>query len=303
MGVEEDYLKLLEYILDKGTVEVDRTGVGTYAVTCPQLRHDLRDGFPLFTTRRVPFKQIGVQLQGFIHGKTDKQWYADRGCHFWTEWGRNDLYPAPAADATLEEKEAALKAKEEARDLGPIYGFNWNHFGEGVNYESFDTDYTGQGVNQLDIILDRLQKNPRDRRLLLTYYDPNPISLQKTALPPCPILIQLNVQGGRLHAYCYQRSTDSAIGLANDFPELGLFLSLIAEKTGYEAGEIVHTLGDCHIYLDHEEGVRELLSREPRDLPDLVTEEFKDMRSWDHTMSKVVGYNPRVPNIKFSRAV
>ena len=243
------YQELLRHILDKGTRHEDRTGVGTLSVFGYQTRYDLRDGFPIVTTKRVPFRWIAEELFWFLSGDTSEQNLRARGVDIWAEW----------ADAQHTEK----FGREEG-DLGPIYGYLWRSFGG---------DYPAMnGFDQIKDLIEQIEKNPNSRRLIVSGW--NPETAVKVDLPPCHTLFQFKVENEKtLHCQLYQRSADAFLGVPFNISSYALLTEMIAHVCGLETGEFIHTFGDLHIYLNHLEQVEELLKREPLPLPKL---EFAD---------------------------
>jgi len=242
----KQYLELLRDILDNGTPKDDRTGTGTLAVFGRQFRHDLADGFPLLTTKKLHFKSIANELIWFLSGDTNIRWLKEHGVSIWDEWATED------------------------GDLGPIYGAQWTAW----------PTRDGGAINQIDYVVDCLRNNPDSRRILfhgwnVEYLPDERVSPRENAragrmaLPPCHLLYQFHVAGGRLSAQLYIRSSDSFLGLPYNTASLGLLTTMLAQQCDLEPGEIIVCTGDSHIYSNHLEQVREQLTREPRPLPRL----------------------------------
>ena len=242
----KQYLDLLRDILDNGVEKGDRTGTGTLSVFARQFRHDLADGFPLLTTKKLHFKSIANELIWFLSGDTNTRWLKENGVSIWDEW-----------------------ATEEG-DLGPIYGAQW------TNWPTKD----GGSINQIDYVVDTLRNNPDSRRILfhgwnVEYLPDEGVSPQdnvragRMALPPCHLLYQFYVAGGRLSSQLLIRSSDSFLGLPYNTASLALLTHMLAQQCDLEPGEIIITTGDSHIYSNHLEQVREQLGRVPRALPRL----------------------------------
>jgi thymidylate synthase len=239
------YLDLLRDILDHGVEKSDRTGTGTLSVFGRQYRHDLADGFPLLTTKKLHFRSIANELLWFLRGDTNTRWLNDNGVSIWDEWATED------------------------GELGPIYGAQWTAWP------------TERGpVNQVDYVVETLRRNPDSRRILfhgwnVGYLPDEAMSPQdnvragRMALPPCHLLYQFYVAGGRLSSQLYIRSSDSFLGLPYNTASLALLTHMLAQQCDLEPGEIIVTTGDSHIYLNHLEQVRTQLAREPRPLPTL----------------------------------
>jgi len=241
----KQYHDLLKHTLETGTPTDDRTGTGTTSVFGYQTRYDLRDGFPIVTTKRVPFRWVAEELFWFLSGSTDETKLRERGVDIWQEW------------ATPEQ--TARFGRDEG-DLGPVYGYLWRSFGG--NYPKMD------GVDQIARLIREIETNPNSRRLIVSGWDPR--VCDDVALPPCHTLFQFKVESGRvLHCQLYQRSADAFLGVPFNISSYALLTHLVAHVCSLEAGEFIHTFGDLHIYSNHLEQVNELLSREPLPLPEL----------------------------------
>lgn len=287
------YLELVKNILENGENKEDRTGVGTISIPGAMFQHNMSDGFPLLTTKKVPFRLVASELEFFIKGITDKKWLQDRDNHIWDEWCN------PKKVAYGHDEETKKKMMEE-RELGPIYGFQWRHFG--ADYKSYNSDYTGQGVDQLKIIVDRLKSNPTDRRMIVSAW--NPTKLDQMALPPCHYGFQVTVVKNKLNLFWNQRSVDTALGLPFNIASYALLLHLLAMQGGLEEGVLTGFLADTHIYLNHQEGLKEQLMRDPTKypLPKLKTDNFKSIYDWKFEDTQVEDYQS-YPGIKFKIAV
>lgn len=287
------YLDIVKKIITEGVVKTDRTGTGTIAIAGAIFEHDMTNGFPLLTTKKMPFKVIASELEFFIKGITDKQWLRDRNNHIWDEWARPSIAPY---GHTAHAKEKMFKE----RDLGPVYGFQWRHFG--AAYQSFDTDYTGQGVDQFKNLVDGIKKDPSSRRLIVNSW--NASMLHDMGLPPCHYSFQVTVLDGRLNLLWNQRSVDTMLGLPFNIASYALLLHLLAKETGLQEGKLVGFLADVHIYRNHLEGVREQITRNPNlhKLPKLETENFTSIFNWNYEDTRVVGYES-YPKISFPIAV
>lgn len=241
----KQYHELLNYVLDRGVRHDDRTGTGTISAFGYQTRWELREGFPIVTTKRVPFRWVAEELFWFLSGSTDEKDLQARGVDIWQEW------------ATPEQ--TARFGREEG-DLGPVYGYLWRSFGG--DYPQMN------GVDQIARLINEIETNPNSRRLIVTGW--NPETCDDVALPPCHTLFQFKVENERtLHCQLYQRSADAFLGVPFNISSYALLTHLVAHVTGLEVGEFIHTFGDLHIYSNHLEQVDELLSREPLPLPTL----------------------------------
>lgn len=266
------YQELLRHILDRGTRHEDRTGVGTISVFGYQTRYDLRAGFPIVTTKRVPFRWIAEELFWFLSGDTNEKNLRARGVDIWAEW----------ADA-----EHTARFGREEGDLGPVYGYLWRSFGG---------DYPEtNGFDQIRDLIEQIEKNPNSRRLIVSGW--NPETANKVDLPPCHTLFQFKVENERvLHCQLYQRSADAFLGVPFNISSYALLTRMIAHVCNLEVGEFIHTFGDLHIYQNHLEQVEELLTREPLPLPKLEfvdTENLKGLQGlldFKYENLNLVGY-------------
>jgi thymidylate synthase len=241
----KQYHELLKTILQRGTRHSDRTGVGTISTFGYQTRFDLREGFPIVTTKRVPFRWVAEELFWFLSGDTNEKNLRERGVDIWAEW----------ADA-----EHTARFNREAGDLGPVYGYLWRSFGG---------DYPERnGFDQIAWLINEIKNNPNSRRLIVSGW--NPEQAAQVDLPPCHTFWQLKVENEKtLHCQLYQRSADAFLGVPFNISSYALLTHLIAHVCDLEPGEFVHTFGDVHIYSNHLEQVEELLKREPLPLPKL----------------------------------
>jgi thymidylate synthase len=272
------YLDLLQRILDDGRPRQDRTGTGTIGVFGHQMRFDLSAGFPLLTTKKVHLRSIIHELLWFLSGETRVEPLQAAGVRIWNEW------------ATEEE---CARFGRSAGDLGPVYGHQWRNFGATVQG---DGSYARDGVDQIERLLDGLRNNPWSRRHLVTGW--NPKEATQVTLPPCHTLFQFHVQDGRLSCQLYQRSADVFLGVPFNIASYALLTLMIAQVTGLEPGDFVHSFGDAHLYTNHLDQARLQLTRDLRERPTMrlnpdVTSLF-DFRYEDFT---VEGYDPH-PHIK-----
>jgi thymidylate synthase len=251
----KQYHDLLKSILANGNEHRDRTGVGTISHFGHQTRFDLRDGFPIVTTKKIPFRWIAEELFWFLAGDTNEANLRAKGVDIWAEWA---------------DEEHTRRFRRAAGDLGPVYGYLWRSFGG--NYPERN------GVDQIATLLNEIERNPNSRRLIVTGWDPR--QADKVDLPPCHTLFQFKVEDGRvLHCQLYQRSADAFLGVPFNISSYALLTHMIAHVCELEVGEFVYTLGDYHIYQNHLEQVEELLAREPFALPRLeITEGARRLR-------------------------
>lgn len=251
---ELQYLELIRKILDEGVKKGDRTGTGTLSLFGAQMRFSLRgEVFPLLTTKRVFWRGVAEELLWFISGDTSAKTLQDKSIHIWDGNGSREYLDS-----------LGLHARETG-DLGPVYGFQWRHFG--AKYTDMHADYSGQGVDQLAEVIRKLRTDPNDRRIILSAW--NPSDLKEMALPPCHMFCQFYVAGGELSCQMYQRSADMGLGVPFNIASYALLTRLVAQCAGLQAGELVHVIGDAHVYLDHVEPLRQQLERSPRAFPKL----------------------------------
>ena len=287
------YLDIVKKVLGEGEVKENRTGIDTLAIAGAIFEHDMSRGFPLLTTKKMPFRLIASELEFFIKGKTDKQWLIDNNNHIWDEWANPQKAP-------YGHDESSKQRMKEERDLGAIYGFQWRHFN--APYDNYDSDYTNKGVDQLKKLVKTLKENPNDRRMLVLAW--NPSMLDEMALPPCHYGFQVTVINKRLNLMWNQRSVDTMLGLPFNIASYGLLLHLLAKESGFQEGKLIGFLGDVHIYKNHIKGAEEQLARDPNKyrLPSVKTENFTSIFDWKYQDSKVENYQS-YPRIKFDIAV
>jgi len=285
------YLDIVNKILTEGTEKENRTGVNTIAIAGAMFEHDMSEGFPLLTTKTVPFRLIASELEFFIKGITDKHWLKERKNHIWDEWCSPDKVPYGHDEETK-------KKMADERDLGPIYGWQWRNFG--AKYTTFDKENEGQGVDQLKRVVEMLKTNPTDRRMIVSAW--NPVDLKRMALPACHYGFQVTVIGDKLNLLWNQRSIDVALGLPFNIASYALLLHLLAKEAGLKEGKLVGFLADTHVYVNHVEGLKEQLERSPMKLAKLTTNDFKSIFDWKYEDSKVEDYEHH-PRIKFDVAI
>ncbi|MFA6547539.1 MAG: thymidylate synthase [Candidatus Magasanikbacteria bacterium] len=289
----QPYLDIVKKILAHGERKSNRTGIDTIAIAGAMFEHDMSLGFPLLTTKKMPFKMIASELEFFIKGITDKKWLQDRNNHIWDEWA----YPKKAPYG---HDEVSKKRMADERDLGPIYGFQWRHFN--APYYSFETDYSNQGVDQLKRVVEKLKTDPHDRRMIVSAW--NPLALQDMALPPCHYAFQVTVINGKLNLLWNQRSVDTMLGLPFNIASYAILLHLLAKETGLQEGKLVGFLADVHIYENHLDGAKEQLTHDPNlyPLPKISTENFTSIFDWQYSNTQLLEYQS-YPSIKFDIAV
>jgi len=258
----KQYLDLLDHVLTNGTRKSDRTGTGTISVFGYQMRFNLEEGFPLMTTKKLHLKSIIHELLWFISGDTNTRYLTDNGVRIWDEWADKD------------------------GNLGPVYGSQWRSWPAGG----------GKKIDQLSNVIDSIKKSPDSRRHIVNAW--NVGELDKMALPPCHILFQFYVAEGRLSCQLYQRSADIFLGVPFNIASYALLTMMIAQSTGLNPGDFVHTLGDAHIYLNHVEQVKLQLTRKPFKLPEMIINpEVNDIFNFRYEDFKLVDYVAH-PHIK-----
>lgn len=263
----QQYLDLLSRILNEGVHKGDRTGTGTLSVFGNQMRFDLRDGFPLLTTKKLHLKSIIYELLWFLRGDTNVHYLQEHGVRIWNEWA------------------------DDHGDLGPVYGHQWRSW----------PDYKGGTIDQITNVLEQIKHNPNSRRMLVTAW--NPAEVDEMALPPCHCLFQFYVADGRLSLQLYQRSADTFLGVPFNIASYALLLQMMAQVTGLEAGEFIHTTGDTHLYSNHLEQAKLQLTRTPRPLPKMkINPDVKDLFAFKYEDFELVDYNP-YPHISAEVAV
>lgn len=282
------YLDIVKNVLGNGEKIDNRTGIKAYTIAGAIFEHDMSKGFPLLTTKKTPFKLVASELEFFINGITDKKWLQDKNNHIWDEWAKPQKAP-------YGHDETSKRKMLEERDLGPIYGFQWRHFN--APYERYDSGYVGKGIDQLKKVVETLKTNPRDRRMIVSAW--NPLQFNEMALPPCHYAFQITVINNKLNLLWNQRSVDTMLGLPFNIASYGLLLHLLAKETGLKEGKLVGFLADVHIYENHIDGVKEQLSRDPNKypLPKIETENWKSIFDWKAEDTKVLDYQSydRIP--------
>jgi thymidylate synthase len=267
------YLNLLQHILDNGTDKSDRTGTGTRSVFGYQMRFNLADGFPLVTTKKVHLKSIIYELLWFLKGDTNVKWLNDHGVTIWDEWA------------------------DEHGELGPIYGKQW------IAWEG----HNGKTINQIAEVQEMIRKNPDSRRIIVSGWNvadlQNLIAGQKTAPPPCHTIFQFYVVNNKLSCQLYQRSADVFLGVPFNIASYALLTMMMAQSTGRELGDFVHTFGDVHIYNNHFDQVKLQLSRASKQLPTMkINPDVKDIFSFKFEDFSLENYDPH-PGIKAPIAI
>lgn len=289
----QNYLDIVRRVLEQGEKVPTRQGINAYTIAGALFEHDMSKGFPLLTTKKMPFRLIATELQFFINAITDKQWLQDRGNHIWDEWAHPQKAPY-GHDAQ------SKKRMLEERDLGPVYGFQWRHFN--APYETHTTDYSGKGIDQLHRVIETLKTNPRDRRMIVSAW--NPLQLNEMGLPPCHYAFQITTIQEKLNLLWNQRSVDTMLGLPFNIASYALLLHLLAKETGFQEGKLVGFLADVHIFENHVNGAREQLQRDPTayPLPHITTQPFTSLFEWKTENTNIANYQSH-PKIPFEIAV
>ena len=296
---DSQYFDLLEKILNEGKWKGNRTGVDCLTIAGFMFEHDMAEGFPLLTSRKLPFKSTKVELEFFIKGLSSKKWLQDRGCHYWDGWCNPQRVPYGNDDAT--------KAKMAAQDdLGTIYGYLWRNWPTNeIDYsaEVLDTNppqYTYKTIDQLQGIVNTLKKNPSDRRMICSAW--NPSVLKTAALPSCHYGFQVTVIDGYLNLAWNQRSVDTCCGLPQNIASYALLLHLLAKESGLKEGKLIGFLMDTHIYANHMDGVKKQLMQGIHILPTVKTNKFTSIFDWTYEDTELVGYKHSDP-IKYEVSV
>ena len=263
----KQYQDLLSRILSEGIKKEDRTGTGTISVFGHQARYNLEDGFPLLTTKKLHLKSIIYELLWFLKGDTNIKYLKDHGVSIWDEWA------------------------DENGELGPVYGHQWRSW----------PDYNGGTIDQISNVVETIKHNPDSRRMIVNAW--NVAEVDSMALPPCHTMFQFYVANGKLSLQLYQRSADTFLGVPFNIASYALLLQMVAQVTGLQPGEFVHTTGDTHLYLNHIEQAKLQLTRTPRPLPRMIINpDIKDLFSFDFDDFQLEGYDPH-PHIKAAVSV
>uniref|UniRef100_A0ACD5W6Q4 Uncharacterized protein n=1 Tax=Avena sativa TaxID=4498 RepID=A0ACD5W6Q4_AVESA len=271
------YLNLVDDIIRCGAQKGDRTGTGTLSKFGCQMRFNLRKSFPLLTTKRVFWRGVLEELLWFISGSTNAKVLQEKGIHIWD------------GNASREYLDSVGLANREEGDLGPVYGFQWRHFG--AEYTDMHADYTGKGFDQLMDVIDKIKNNPDDRRIILSAW--NPSDLKKMALPPCHMFAQFYVENGELSCQMYQRSADMGLGVPFNIASYSLLTCMIAQVCGLSPGDFVHVIGDAHVYRTHVRALEEQIQKLPKPFPILkINPSKKDIDSFEASDFKLAGYDP-----------
>lgn len=258
----QQYLNLLDRILEEGVEKGDRTGTGTRSVFGHKMTFDLSEGFPILTTKKLYLRGIIHELLWFLKGDTNIKYLQDNNVHIWDEWA------------------------DENGELGPVYGHQWRSW----------PDYDGGAIDQIKIVLDQIKNNPNSRRMLVSAW--NVAEVNKMALPPCHTMFQFYVAEGKLSLMLYQRSADTFLGVPFNIASYALLCMMVAQVCDLKPGKFIHITGDTHLYLNHLEQARLQLTRNPRPLPTMkINPDVKDLFSFKYEDFELVGYDPW-PSIK-----
>ncbi|PVU98439.1 hypothetical protein BB559_001576 [Furculomyces boomerangus] len=278
---EKQYLDLVREIIETGEERIDRTGTGTVSVFAPpQLRFDLSSSFPLITTKKVFFRAIVEELLFFVRGETDATILQNKGVKIWDGNGSREYLDS-----------IGLFDRKE-NDLGPVYGWQWRHFG--AKYTSSDADYTGKGYDQLQRVIDTIKNNPSDRRMIISAW--NPADMHLMALPPCHMFAQFyvtkpNTKDAELSCQFYQRSCDMGLGVPFNIASYALLTIMIAYVTNLKPGKLIYCMGDAHVYSDHIEALKVQLKRVPYEFPRLkIREHVERIEDFSYEDFEVEGY-------------
>jgi thymidylate synthase len=268
----KQYLDLLKNVLDNGVKKTDRTGTGTISIFGPQMRFNLQQGFPLLTTKKLHLKSIIYELLWFLNGDTNIKYLNENGVKIWNDWA------------------------DENGNLGPIYGAQWRN-------------WNGDGIDQISMVIDQIKNNPDSRRMMVAAWNPSVlpqpgktfsenVAMGNAALPPCHAYFQFYVADGKLSLQMYQRSADIFLGVPFNIASYALLNLMIAQVTGLQPGEFVHTFGDAHIYLNHLDQVKLQMSRELLSLPTMtLNPDVKNIFDFQFSDFQLSGYDPH-PHIK-----
>ncbi|KAK7310622.1 hypothetical protein RJT34_08234 [Clitoria ternatea] len=271
------YLRLVQDIVAEGTTKDDRTGTGTLSKFGCQMRFNLRRSFPLLTTKKVFWRGVVEELLWFISGSTNAKVLQGKGIRIWD------------GNASREYLDGVGLTEREEGDLGPVYGFQWRHFG--ARYTDMHNDYSGQGFDQLLDVVNKIKHNPDDRRIILSAW--NPADLKLMALPPCHMFAQFYVANGELSCQMYQRSADMGLGVPFNIASYALLTCMIAHVCDLVPGDFIHVIGDAHVYCNHVKPLQEQLNNLPKPFPTLkINPKKKDIDSFVAADFKLTGYDP-----------
>lgn len=298
----ESYKALVRHILSSGVKKKNRTGVDTISVSGYMFEHNMKDGFPLLTTKKMAYKSIFTELEFFIKGYHDKQWLKDHKNHIWDEWC-SPVFHKYSTEPAEQEK------MKECNELGPIYGVQWRNFNgqhefdTNLNKMDVEPDTLVKGTDQLKYIVDEIKNNPDSRRLICSAWNPN--QMDTMALPPCHVLWQvlINTETETMDLIWYQRSVDTMLGLPFNIASYAMLLELLCRESGkYRPGKLIGMLGDVHIYTNHVKGAMEQLERPTHRLPLIYIKDFDSIFNFDASKVEIIGYESE-DKINFDIAV
>jgi thymidylate synthase len=272
-NADKEYFRLVNKILNEGSWETNRTGERAMTTAGFMFEHDMAEGFPLLTSRKLPFKSTKVELEFFIKGLNNKKWLQERGCKYWDGWANPQKVPYG------NDEETKRKMREE-EDLGLIYGVQWRNFSDPLHPEN--------GIDQLKKIVDTLKTNPQDRRMVCTAW--NPLALPHAALPSCHDGFRICVIGNKLNLAWTQRSVDTYLGFPANLSSYALLLHLLAKESNLEEGKIIGFLWNIHLYENQITAAKELLNRETYQLPSIKTEKFSSIFDWEYSDTELIDY-------------
>ena len=285
---EYQYINLIKHILENGISKDDRTGVGTLSVFSYNMKFDLRESFPLLTTKKVYWKGVVEELLWFISGSTNANILKEKGIRIWD------------GNTSREFLDSRGLTHYSEGDIGPGYGFQWRHYG--AEYTNMYADYTGKGIDQLQDVIHKIKNTPNDRRIIMTAW--NPSDLDKMALPPCHMFVQfwVNTEKKELHSQMYQRSCDVGLGVPFNIASYALLTCIIAKICGLTAGDFHYCMGDTHIYKNHIEAMKLQVERVPYDFPKINIKNIVDIDKIVFEDIELIDYKSH-NNIKMDMAV
>ncbi len=281
---EYQYLNLVKHVIRNGIVRDDRTGTGTKSIFGAQMRFSLRNNnaFPLLTTKRVYWRGVVEELLWFLKGSTDSDELSSKGVHIWDANGSRKFLDQNGF------------TQRQVGDLGPVYGFQWRHYG--AQYINHFTNYTDQGIDQISKCITQIRTNPNDRRIILTAW--NPVDLPDMVIPPCHMMCQFYVANGELSCHMYQRSADLGLGVPFNIASYSLLTRMMAHVCDLKAGDFIYSIGDAHVYLNHVDALTEQCQREPRPFPTLqintgpMTSYLRALYNFKFENFELTNYNP-----------
>jgi thymidylate synthase len=283
---EDQYLNLIKQIIQNGKYRIDRTRIGTISIFGTQSRYNLRNNIlPLLTTKNIFVKGVIEELLWFIKGSTNSKELSSKGIYIWDKHGSKEFL----------NKQGFYNRKE--GDLGPIYGFQWKHFGD--EYKTCDDKY--KGFDQLNNCIHLIKTDPFSRRIIMTSW--NPVDIPKMSLPPCHCLVQFYVQDNELSCQLYQRSGDVGLGIPFNIASYSILTHMIAHICKLKTGDFIHTLGDAHIYINHLEQLKIQITRKPRPFPTIkFLRDIDKIEDFKFEDIEIINYNPH-PKLKMEMAI